>query len=336
MEIFAVGTGSAFTYKNWQSNFLIRQNGKYLLIDCGGDIRHGMFQDFGLTSSDLDAVYISHLHNDHIGGCEWLGFTTLFNPTLNKPKLYAEGNVMKDLWDAALKGGMEGLEGHKYTEEQDFVDLNIYFETHPIRRNGHFVWEGIKFDIVQSLHITSRYSHCDSFGLMWNDPDTGERIYMTTDAQYSPEASMLAFYNESDVIYQDCETSPSKSGVHANYVDLINLPVNIKAKMWLYHYQDNVIDDWDEWNARAKADGFRGFIPTGARFTRSYIEYEAGSVGNLYNRVQVAFGTLGARPEKINKLIDYIGELDGIDTVLDYLEDIIERKSIEFTGPDSK
>ena len=319
MEIYAVGTGSAFTYKNWQSNFIIRQNNKYLLIDCGGDIRHSMFQDFGLTSADLDAIYISHLHNDHIGGCEWVGFTTLFNPNLQKPKLFAEANVMHDLWDVALKGGMEGLEGHKYTEEKDFVDLSVYFDMHPIRSNGHFVWEGIRFDIVQSVHITSRYSHCHSFGLMWNDPDTGERIYMTTDAQYSPEASMGAFYSEADVIYQDCETSPFKSGVHANYEDLKNLSPEIKAKMWLYHYQDNVIDDWDGWESKAKADGFLGFIPTSARFVRSYSEYEAASNGNLFNRVQVAFGSLGTNSEKICHLIDCIGKVGGIDNALEIL-----------------
>ena len=327
MELYAVGTGSAFTYKNWQSNFLIRQNDKYLLIDCGGDIRHSMFQEFGLTSAELDAIYISHLHNDHVGGCEWLGFTTLFNPNLAKPKLYAEANVMRDLWDTTLKGGMEGLEGNTYTEERDFVDLSVYFETHPIKSNGHFFWEGIKFDIVQSVHITARYSHCHSFGLMWNDPDTGERIYMTTDAQYSPEASMSAFYNEADVIYQDCETSPFKSRVHAHYLDLKNQPEEIKGKMWLYHFQDNVIDDWDEWDAKAKSDGFRGFIPTAARFVRSYDKYEASSNGNLFNRLQKSFIPLEGNLDKINQLIDSVNKMGGIDNTLIELYKIINQKS---------
>jgi ribonuclease BN (tRNA processing enzyme) len=315
MELHAIGTGSAFTYRNWQSNFLIRQNGKHLLIDCGGDVRHGMFQEFGLTSADIDAVYISHLHNDHIGGCEWVGFTTLFNPMLDKPKLYAEANVMHDLWDVALKGGMEGLEGHKYTGEREFVDLSVYFDMNPISRNGHFVWEGIRFDIVQTLHITAKYSHCHSYGLMWNDPDTGERIYITTDAQFSPESSMLAFYNECDVVYQDCETTDFKTGVHANYIDLCNLPPEVKAKMWLYHYQDNVLDSWDEWNAKAKADGFLGFIPTAARFSRSYTEYEAGSVGNLFNRVSTNIGM-----DNLGMLFSAIEDVGGIKEALKILK----------------
>ena len=281
MELYAAGTGSAFTMKNWQSNFVIRQNGKVLLIDCGGDIRFAL-EELNIGLADIDGIYISHAHADHIGGLEWLGFTTFFNPTLPKPKLYGEANLLRDLWSKSLVGGMEGLEGHKYTEKNgDGVLLSTYFDVHPVVANSHFKWEGIRFDIVQSVHITCKYALSNSFGLMWSDPDTKERIYLTTDCQYSPEASMKAFYGEANHVFQDCETSPFKSGVHANYVDLKTLPADIKAKMWLYHFQDNVIDDYDGWQAKAVADGFRGFIKTGAMFSRKYDEQEGGFVGSL-------------------------------------------------------
>ena len=279
MELFAVGTGSAFTMKNWQSNFVIRKNGKCLLLDCGGDIRFSL-EEHNITIKDIDAVYISHLHADHIGGLEWLGFCTLFNPSLPKPKIYGEANLLKELWVKSLVGGMEGLEGTKYTEDHgDGVLLSTYFEVHPVPTNRSFTWEGVKFDIVQSVHITCKYALSNSFGLMWNDPDTNERVYLTTDCQFSPEASMRAFYTEADHILQDCETTPFKSGVHANYVDLKLLSTEIKSKMWLYHYQDNVIDDYATWNTKAIADGFRGFIKTGASFSRTYSKQEGGLIG---------------------------------------------------------
>ena len=42
MRIGFAGTGSAFTMKNYQTNTLIEQNGKYLLIDAGMDIRFSL------------------------------------------------------------------------------------------------------------------------------------------------------------------------------------------------------------------------------------------------------------------------------------------------------
>ena len=281
MELYAIGTGSAFTMKNWQSNFIIRQNGKSFLIDAGGDIRFSM-QKAGFNLNEIDAIYVSHLHADHIGGLEYFGFCTLFNPTLPKPKLYGEANLLRDLWNKSLVGGMEGLEGTKYTEESgNGVLLSTYFDVNPVATNASFTWQGIRFDIVQSVHITCKYALSNSFGLMWSDPDTKERVYLTTDCQYSPEASMRAFYTEADHIFQDCETSQFKSGVHANYADLKNLSAETKAKMWLYHYQDNVIDDFDIWQERAIADGFRGFVKTGASFARTYGKQEGGTIGTI-------------------------------------------------------
>jgi hypothetical protein len=280
MEMYILGSGSAFTMNNWQSNFLIVHNGKNLLIDCGGDVRFAL-SEFNLTAADIDAVYISHAHADHIGGLEWLGFSTLFNPTLKKPKIFGEAMVLKDLWTKSLVGGMEGLEGTKYTEKNgDGVLLSTYFDVCPVYPNSFFSWEGIRFDIIQSVHITAKYALSNSFGLMWSDPDTNERVYLNTDCQFSPEATMKAYYQEPQHIFQDCETSDFASGVHSNYKFLRTLPIELKSKMWLYHYQDNVITNFDEWNDKAIADGFRGFVKCGSIFSRSYEKQEGGLIGS--------------------------------------------------------
>lgn len=284
MELYTLGTGSASCVKNYQSNYLIRQNEKYLLIDCGGDVRFALDEIFGLKMKDIDAVYVSHLHGDHVHGGEHLAFGTKFIPNFPRPKFYAEATLCGEAWDKSLRGGLEGLEGIKYLEKDGLgVNLATYFDVHPITRNGHFIWEGIHFDIIQTVHIVCKYSLSMSFGLMWTDPDTNERVYITTDTQYSPEISMLALWREASVIFQDCETGlyQFKSGVHAHYEDLRTLPAEIKAKMWLTHYGDNVVENWEEWQAKAKTDGFRGFAKTYASFARSYSEQEGGYIGSL-------------------------------------------------------
>ncbi len=252
----ALGTGSAFTMKNFQSNFILKRNDKHLLIDCGSDIRFSM-QEQGLTYLDVDGVYFSHSHADHCAGAEWVAFCSYFDPRYKgKPKVFAERDLLKSLWDKTWSGGLEGLEGVE-------AHLSTYFDINPVPRNGYFEWQEIKFDIVQSIHVSAKYSVLDSYGLMWTDPDTEQRVYITTDCQFCPETSMKAYYKEADIILHDCETYQYRSGVHAHYESLRTLPDDIKAKMRLYHYQDNVVDDFDAWQEKAKADGFFGFLCKG-------------------------------------------------------------------------
>ena len=263
MKIIAAGTGSAFCMNNYHTNFVICHKGKRLLVDCGTDIRFAL-RDINIPITDIDAAYISHAHADHAGGLEALGFITYFTPGKDRPKLYGQGQLLTDLWVHTLKGGMEGLEGKA-------VGMDDFFEVCPVQLNSDFVWQGICFEIVQTVHISAKYKILNTFGLMFNDPKTNKRIYITTDTQFSPEPHMMACYKEADVIIHDCETAPYNSGVHAAYVKLRTLPDDIKKKMYLCHYQDNILDEkgriTKEWKDKAKTDKFAGFISKGQELT---------------------------------------------------------------------
>ena len=285
MELIALGTGNSRTKKNWQSNFLFRQNQKTMALDFGTYAPLALEENH-MTTLDLDAIYISHLHADHTGGLEELLFDTYFNPKAKRPTLYCQGEYIRDsesntiiksglvsdLWDHTLSGGAIGLEGKIAT-------LDTYFDVRAVKDNSSFIWEGVKFDIVQTIHICAKYRIENSFGLMWNDPDTKERIYITTDTQFCPVNAAMAYLREADIIYHDCETTPFKSGVHAHYSELVTLPAEIKAKMWLYHFDDSIIMNWDVMNEKAKNDGFLGFVPTGAVFDLHYNKYSVGMIG---------------------------------------------------------
>lgn len=107
MKITFLGSGSAFTMSNFQSNILIENDKEKLLFDCGGDIRWSLKEN-GLSAFDIDGIYLSHLHADHIGGLEYIAFLTYFAKTLKgfkKPKLYGHTQLITDLWNHSLKGG---------------------------------------------------------------------------------------------------------------------------------------------------------------------------------------------------------------------------------------
>lgn len=255
VKLTFIGSGSAFTTDNYQSNVLL-ENTNYpetkLLVDCGGDARFAI-RDIGLSYLDIDSIYISHPHADHIGGLEWVAFSRKFDTRCKKPTLYISKSLKKEIWLNSLSAGLSSLQG-------EFCDLSTFFNVCPIRTNGSFTWADIKFQIVQTIHVVNGFELMPSFGLMFEL--CGKKIYYTSDTQFCPN-QLHDFYKMADIIYHDTETAPFFSGVHAHYKELVTLPPEIKGKMWLYHYQMGTLPD-------AAADGFMGFVKKGQSFEFDY------------------------------------------------------------------
>lgn len=73
--------------KRLRQSALVQYQGKNILIDCGPDFRQQILSTGGMA---LDAILITHIHYDHIGGLEELrGFSDL--------PIYARGDVIDAL-----------------------------------------------------------------------------------------------------------------------------------------------------------------------------------------------------------------------------------------------
>jgi ribonuclease BN (tRNA processing enzyme) len=253
MRLIFLGTAAALVTdpENYQSNMLLRSpSGESLLIDCGADVRRSLHTQ-GFDHQDIGSVYLSHLHADHAGGLEWLAFARKFAPNpLSKPHFYLTERLVKPLWEHTLSGGLTSL-----TDEP--ASLSAYFQMHPVVDGGGFDWEGIHFYIIENPHIESEFAHMPSYGLLFEV--NGQTIFLTTDMQFQPDHAM-PYYHAAQLIFQDCETSVHPSGVHAHYQELKTLDPAIKAKMWLYHYNDAPSQ------TQARADGFCGFVRPGQHF----------------------------------------------------------------------
>jgi ribonuclease BN (tRNA processing enzyme) len=251
MKLVFLGSGTAFTVgaHNYQSNaLLIGDNDKKLLIDCGSDARHAL-NELGYSYRDITDVYISHLHADHMGGLEWLGFTRKFDPACDRPRLYISELILHELWGKCLSGSMESLEGQ-------ISHLETYFDPKPVKENSSFFWDGIEIHTVQTVHIMNGYTLAPCHGLFFQANQT--QVYYTADAQFTPQL-LMHFYEQADIIFHDCETAARHSGVHSHFSELSSLPSNIKKKMWLYHYNPGILPD-------AKEHGFLGFVKKGQIF----------------------------------------------------------------------
>lgn len=251
MKLIFIGTGSAFTLDNYQSNIVVEAPEGRLLIDCGGDARRSL-AEIGLSSGDISAIYISHLHNDHIGGLEWLGLTTYFSaskddPSL-RPRLHLHHTLVQDLW-LSLHGGMGTIQGR-------IAGLDTYFDVRPIERNGGFRFAQTEFRTVQMVHYYDGFELVPTYGLMFEN--SGIRAFITGDTQDSPH-QVKDFRALADYIFQDCETAKTLSSVHAHYRELKSLDAAVKGRMWLYDYQDGKKPDCTK-------DGFLGWIEKGQVF----------------------------------------------------------------------
>ncbi len=250
-KLIFLGSGSAFTVgaNNFQSNILVvtEENHK-LLIDCGTDIRFSLHAA-GLSYKDITDIYISHQHSDHVGGLEYIAFSTLFDPKCHKPNIYVSKDIASNLWDRTLSGGLRYLEG-------EIATMDTFFEQHKISYQGNFVWQNIQFNLVRVIHVNNGFSLMPSYGLYFTLE--GVKIFFSTDTQLCYDKHEQV-YEESDIIFHDCETSHYQTPVHANYKQLLKLPARIKNKMWLYGYQPGCLPD-------APKDGFCGFVECGQVF----------------------------------------------------------------------
>ena len=251
MKLTFLGSGSAFTLgaDNFQSNMLLTSNtGKKLLLDCGSDIRFSLHA-LGMSHRDITDIYISHLHADHVGGLEYVGFSTKFDPSCERPNLYIEDDLADQLWNRTLSGGMRSIEGQ-------ITELETFFAVEKVKPNGHFTWEDVDFNLVKVIHVNNGQFIMPTYGLFFEVD--GLKVFMSSDTQFVID-ELIEYYQKADIIFHDCETAQFPTKIHAHYQQLITLPETIKRKMWLYHFQPGELPN-------AQQEGFCGFVQRGQMF----------------------------------------------------------------------
>src|ERR687893_7023 len=80
MKLVVLGSGTAVPHaKRSSSGFWLETNNHTLLLDCSTSAIHRMAQE-NLDWANLDAIWISHFHLDHIGGLPAFLFGTKYAP----------------------------------------------------------------------------------------------------------------------------------------------------------------------------------------------------------------------------------------------------------------
>ncbi len=157
---------------------------------------------------------------------------------------------MEEMWESSLKGGLGCIQGK-------LMHLSDYFVCNPARESVPFDWEGLAFTPVNLPYVMAGYKNHYSYGLIVAAED-GQSAFISTDTQFQPDL-LMQIANKTAVVFHDCETADSKTGVHAHCDQLKRLPARLKEKMRLCHYQIKP-------SQNPREDGFRGFVEKGEEF----------------------------------------------------------------------
>lgn len=223
-----LGTGSAFTLENYHNNALIEVKGKKYLLDCGTTIPYAL-KDLGVMVDDIDGIIISHIHADHTGGLEYLGFYGRF-VSKKKMDLFIAEELVDVLWENTLKGGMVDSTNEKCT-------LETYFNVKPFKDLELFKINGLEIMPIKTVHVKNDHLPLQKSSYSFL---LGKETFYSGDMLFNE--SILKELNESGIkrFFHDCQFFHVENGVHASLKELKTLPKEIKEKIIVMHYGDDI------------------------------------------------------------------------------------------------
>lgn len=215
-----LGTGSAFAKEFNNNNALLTVDGLNLLVDCGITAPKAL-HEMGYNFNNLDAILLTHIHADHIGGLEELAFQMKFIFG-RKPTLYLADTLVTPLWEHSLKGGLQ----------QDAAEtLESFFVVRPLNEGvPHEIFPGFNVELIGTKHIPNK----PSYSFLFND-----FFFYSGDMVFDPDLlEDLVNSRGVRIIFHDCQLHPP-GVVHASLSQLLTLPDSIQERTFLMHYGDD-------------------------------------------------------------------------------------------------
>jgi ribonuclease Z len=138
-----LGVGEALDGENYNASYLVRA-GPTLLIDCGFAIPSRLFTK-DLDPDEIDGVYFTHFHADHIFGAP----AFLLDLSVRKRT--------KELTIIGQPGTKERLETLCSLAYQTVLP-NLPFTLNFTETTGAFEWGGLSFAFAPTIHTMSNYA----------------------------------------------------------------------------------------------------------------------------------------------------------------------------------
>ncbi|MDQ0495538.1 MBL fold metallo-hydrolase [Paenibacillus brasilensis] len=222
LTIQMLGTGSAFAKHYYNNNALLDSGEGKLLIDCGTTASLALHQ-MGVPLPEIDAILITHIHADHVGGLEEFGFQMNILHR-RKPKLYIAEPLIHPLWEHTLKGGMaqQGM----IEKLEDVFEVNIL-----IPGKAATLVSGIEVELIPTRHIPGK----SSYSLFING-----RLFYSADMIFDSDLlHHLVYERGCQSILHEVQLQGAGE-VHTTLDELLSLSTPLQERIHLMHYSDDM------------------------------------------------------------------------------------------------
>lgn len=240
MKVTPLGVGGAFTKTNYHNNYIMQLGEKYLLVDAGTTLRTSLIEA-GYHYKDIDYVYISHLHFDHVDGLEEMILQRYWN--------FENGQHVplktKIIVHEKLLHSIRSILSHSLSNQGQAVEDFCQLVT-PKNEGSMFI-DHFTFTLFDTTNLHQQGMISSGFKLSWN----GANLVFTSDIKKLDEANILSHVDDNTVaIFQD--VSFTSNGVHATLEEVLNYyPQELHGKIYAMHYNDNV-EEFEELIQQAK------------------------------------------------------------------------------------
>ena len=231
--VLPLGVGDAFSALRYSSCVAVGAEGRWLLVDCPHPVQKMLREattraGLALDAGGIDAVALTHLHADHASGIESLAYWSFFYRRRKLP-LLVHPAVSARLWDGHLAAGMEQL---LPAVGADFVRMRLddYIELLPLDEAASFEYGPFRVECRRTIH------HIPTTALRIHG--AGRTLGYSADTAF--DESLIAWLAEADLVIHE-----TNHGVHTPYERLAALPAELRAKMRLIHYPDDLPESAD-------------------------------------------------------------------------------------------
>ncbi len=222
-DVMVGGVGDAFSLDHYGTHFLLRKGDFVLGIDCPDHYRRAL-RDNGFPGVEhLDAMYITHLHGDHVNGLEMVVALRSMALKMDPLPVYGPPEVLKDLWTklSPSLGQMWDGESYRSLGPETFFDLRptAWEASHEI---GPFGLEQRK-----TLH------HIPTAALRITD---GDGVFAYSCDTIFDEELVRWLEPGAEVIFHESTFGAAHTPLEA----LRGLPSEIRRRLKLVHYPDQI------------------------------------------------------------------------------------------------